>query len=102
MSNEAKLAMLRAKTDRELLILIRKDLDRGLALANVAAAKGSPVHAEAEEAIDRAKALLPTIPNLRQRAWSGLEVLLEELRATLDALPEKRALQYGAVSGSGA
>lgn len=102
MSKEAKLATLRAKTDREVLVLIRKELDRGLALANVAAAKGSPSHAHAEEAFDMAKALLPTIPNLRQRDRLKLEVLLKALRTTLDARPERNALQYGAGSGSGA
>ena len=100
MSKEAKLAKLRAKTDRELSILIRKELDRGLALANVAAAKGSPFHAQAEGAFDRAIALLPAIPNLRPSDRSKLEAALNELRATLDALPQRSA-QCGAGSGSG-
>jgi hypothetical protein len=101
MSKEAKLAMLRAKTDREVLVLIRKELDRGLALAGVAAAKGSPFHAQAEETFDMAKALLPTIPKLRRTDRSKLEVVLKKLRVTLDALPERNALQYGVGSGSG-
>jgi hypothetical protein len=100
-SKEVKLAMLRAKTDRELSILIRKELVRGMSLANVAAAKGSPSHAQAERAFDKAKALLPAIQNLRPTDRSKLEAALNELRGTLDALPQRSALQYGAGSGSG-
>ena len=97
-SKTSKLAMLRAKTDRELLTLIRMELDRGLALAS-AGVKGSRSHAQAEEAFERAKALLPTIPNLNRWDRAKLEAALSGLRVKLDALPESRALQYRAGSG---
>ena len=45
-SNTQKLRVLRARTDHDLLILICRELDRGLLLVNVAATKSSPLFAE--------------------------------------------------------
>ena len=61
MSRESKLVELRSKTDRDLLILVRRELDRGMALASVATGKGSPLYVKAESAYSMVKLLLPKI-----------------------------------------
>ena len=58
MSNQAKLADLRTKTDRELLTLIQRELDRGLALADVAANRESAFYGAAEKAYRKVVTLL--------------------------------------------
>jgi hypothetical protein len=87
MSRESKLVELRSKTDRDLLILVRRELDRGVALANVATAKDSPLYAKAESTYSSVKLLLPKIGAVSQDERRELEVELKDLRATLDGLP---------------
>ncbi|HVN06146.1 MAG TPA: Gfo/Idh/MocA family oxidoreductase, partial [Bryobacteraceae bacterium] len=81
-----KLAELRARTDRDLVRILTADLDRSLALANVAAGKHSVFRAEAEAVYKRAQTLLPKLCGLTgQRA--GLEGKLKELGMALDLVP---------------
>ncbi|MBZ5620636.1 MAG: hypothetical protein LAQ69_18215 [Acidobacteriia bacterium] len=87
MSNQAKLAELRAKTDRELLTLIQPELDRGMALANVAASKGSPLYAQAEKVYETVMMLVLRIAGLRRRDRVRAERKLKELRLALDQVP---------------
>ena len=60
----SKLAELRARTDRDLVRILNADLERGLALANVAATRHSVFRAQAEAVYNRSKTLLPKIPGL--------------------------------------
>ena len=60
-SKSSKLAELRQKTDRQLLIVIQNELERGLTLADLAASKESALYARAERAWEKAKSLLPKI-----------------------------------------
>ena len=87
MSRESKLVELRSKTDRGLLILVRRELDRGMALANVATGKGSPLYSKAESTYSSVKLLLPKLGAISPDERRELEVELKDLRATLDGLP---------------
>jgi hypothetical protein len=73
----AKLAALRAKTDRDLAILIECELSRALALASLA---------EAARAGEKIAALLP-IAGLSPARRAMLERRLEALHLRLDRLP---------------
>jgi hypothetical protein len=84
---ETKLVKLRNKTDRDLLILVRRELERGLALADVAVSKRSPLYGQAQRAYATAASLLPRIAGLDGTERRELEGKLKELQAALDQLP---------------
>src|SRR5215467_8618537 len=86
-SNTQKLRVLRARTDHDLLILICRELDRGLLLVNVAATRNSPLFGEAQRAWETASNLLPRVSTLSEDARLLLEAKLKELRARLDGSP---------------
>ena len=103
MSNHSKLAELRARTDRELLVLIERELDRALVLANVAANRESAFYGGAEKAFRSVMTLLPKAPNMRQNERTRIEAAVKELRFTLDQVPTAaRAQGYRASFASGA
>jgi predicted DCC family thiol-disulfide oxidoreductase YuxK len=77
MDRKFKLAQLRAKTDRELLILIGSTLD-GLRSARTS---------EAERAYAEARALLPTVRDVTEAERRRLEAKLARLRGLLDERP---------------
>ena len=101
MSKESKLIELRRKTDGDLMILVRRELDRGLALANVAATKDSPLYAQAEEIYEIVKAWLPLIIGMERAEHSQLEVRLRELRTALDRLSSDRVEPNFAAASAG-
>src|SRR5437868_8200631 len=87
MGSTAKLAELRAKTDRELLEVIHRELDRGLTLTNVAAHKGSPLYVQADKVYAKVNTLLPTIDGVNPDELARLESQVKELRLALDRVP---------------
>jgi hypothetical protein len=87
MSNDTKLAQLRARTDRDLLLCVRRELDRGLTLAHVAATKRSPFYDQAQKACVLAVRLLPKIGGLTAGARRELEATLKDLQVALELLP---------------
>ena len=87
MSNHSKLAELRARTDRQLLVLIERELDRALVLADVAANRDSAFYGEAEKAYRSVITLLPKAPNIREDERARVEAAVKELRFTLDRVP---------------
>jgi hypothetical protein len=87
MSNNAKLAELRARTDRELLTLIQRELDRALTLADVAANRESAFYGEAEKAYRKVITLLPKAPDMRRGERARIEATVKELRFRLDQVP---------------
>jgi len=93
MSEQSKLAVLRAKTDRDLWTLVQRQLDRGLTLAGLAATRGSPLHLQAEKAHETVKQLLPKIAGLTPDERKALERRLKELETALDQLPSENALR---------
>ena len=76
MDRKFKLAQLRAKTDRELVILIRSTLEEGLR------SRG-----EAERAYSEVRALLPTVCDVTEAERRCLESKLARLRGFLDERP---------------
>jgi hypothetical protein len=90
MSRESKLVELRRKTDRDLVVLVQRELNRGLTVADVAATKGSPAYAQAERAYQMVKTCLPLISGLDQDERRDLELRLRELGAALDRQPSER------------
>jgi hypothetical protein len=89
MTRQAKLVELRRKTDRDLLILAHRELERGLALADVATTKQSPLYGLAETAYRTLKTLMPGIDGLTESERSELELNLKQLRAALDRIPDR-------------
>jgi hypothetical protein len=87
MSNDTKLAQLRARTDRDLLLCVRRELDRGLTLAQVAATKQSPFYDQAQKTYVLATRLLPKIGGLTPRDRRELEARLKDLQVALELLP---------------
>ncbi len=90
MSIETKLVQLRKKTDRDLLILVRRELERSLALADVAATKQSPLYARAERGYEMVKTLLPRIADLTQMENRELRAKVKELQAALDRFQQQQ------------
>ena len=91
---EAKLVQLRNKTDRDLLILVRRELDRGLTLASVAASKQSPLYVQAEKVHNTATTLLPRIGGLTEIELRELSLKMKEVRAALDQLPSETVSRF--------
>jgi hypothetical protein len=84
MLNFSKLAELRMKTDRDLLLILDGELDRGLALANVAASEQSAFYGQAEAVYARTKGLLAQIAGLPEDELSPVRNKLSELKMALD------------------
>ena len=86
MSNNAKLAELRATTDRELLVLIQRELDRALTLAEVAVNRESVFYADAKEGHAKVLTLLPEAPDMGREDRARIEASVKELRFRLDRI----------------
>ena len=88
MDRNSKLAELRAKTDRQLVILIRSTLDDGLRS-----------RVEAERAYSEVRALLPTLRNVTQAERRRLEAKLARLRELIDEPPMRAMGRMQAACG---
>lgn len=97
-SNTQKLRVLRARTDFDLVVLIRRELDRGLTAADLASTKSSPLYAQALKAHGAAVALIPRIAGLSQEDRLGIEARVKELRSRLDQVPLYANLRSGLAS----
>jgi len=82
MDRNSKLAELRAKTDRQLVILIRSTLDDRLR------SRG-----EAERAYSEVRVLLPTLRNVTEAERRRLEAKLARLQELLDERPMRAMAQ---------
>ena len=80
----SKLAELRARTDRDLAMILSSELDRAIILANLAGSEHSVFHSEAEAAYRRAKKLLSRTSAQDIRELAEVEAKLKELRMALD------------------
>jgi hypothetical protein len=94
MSRESKLVELQRKTDEDLLTLVRRELDRGLTLADVAVTIQSPLCAQAERAYKTVKAWLPLISCRDRDERRKLEFRLKELRAALDRIRSEKMQRH--------
>lgn len=97
-----KLAELRARTDRDLVRILNADLERSLALANVAAGRGSVFRVEAEAVYQRARVVLTEISGVPDREIHELEGKLKELGMALDLVPGTMDLEARAAACCGA
>jgi hypothetical protein len=84
-SEFAKLAQLRAKTDRQLVALIAHQVEHSLSVARSCADRPEQYRAVAEKTYTEARRLISQVYNLNERL--RLEARLGELRRTLDGLP---------------
>jgi hypothetical protein len=102
MSNNLKLAELRGRTDQELLVLIGRELDHALTLADAATNRESASYGEAERCYRKVLTLLPEAPDMRRGDRARIEGKVKELRFRLDQLPETtRAQRHTASFASG-
>jgi hypothetical protein len=92
-----KLEELRAKTDRQLLRLMHRELERATTLANLASGKGSALDLRAEEIYAEVNRLLPGIARLSREQREKVENRLKELRRQLDGLPAAKTRHAAAV-----
>jgi hypothetical protein len=97
-STSSRLVELRRKTDRQLLLVIQRELNRGMTLASVVVTQGSPLHLRAEKAYEKAKALLTKLESEGQDERSQLDSRLRELRAALDRIPAQKLQRHTASS----
>jgi hypothetical protein len=72
----SSLAQLRAKTDRELAILVRRELNRGLTFANQSRCR------DAERSLATAKTLL-ALTEISRNARTSLEQEMDQIRQAL-------------------
>jgi hypothetical protein len=96
-----KLAELRARTDRDLVRILNADLERGLALASVAATGHSVFRFQAEAVYARAKTWLPKLSGVAADELAELEAKLKELAMALDLVPGTMDLEEGAAAVCG-
>jgi hypothetical protein len=82
-----KLAVIHAKTDHDLEILVQRELDRGFALLELATTRNSPLFAQAGKEYEMATTLLSKIIGLSESDRERIESKLKELRSRLDRVP---------------
>lgn len=77
------------------LPMVATELDRGIALANVAATAESVFFAEAEEVYLQVKTVLPKIDGLTRDAHEALEGKVTDLRMALELVPGALDRRHG-------
>lgn len=86
MSRETKLLELRRKTDRGLVFLVSKEIDRGVRLAERAVTPKSRLYVQAEKAYLMSKSWLLVISDLDRDERRELEFRLKEIKSVLELL----------------
>ncbi|HWB99476.1 MAG TPA: hypothetical protein VG672_22355 [Bryobacteraceae bacterium] len=86
--DDQKLAELRRKTDRDLVSVICKDLERGLALARVVTYSDCSAYESAVRICQEVAMLLPTVADMTETERGLVGLKLMELRRTLDQVPK--------------
>ena len=94
MSRETKLFELRRKTDRGLLFLVRKEIDRGLGLVETEVTPKSKLYLQAEKAYQMSESWLPLISDLDRYERRELELRLKELKSALERLRTQETQQH--------
>ena len=69
------------------LPMLTTELDRGIAMANVAATAESVFYEQAEKVYGQAKTLLPRINGLTNAGHNALETKMTDLRMALEIVP---------------
>jgi hypothetical protein len=78
---------IRNKTDHDLLILVQRELDRGLTLVDLANTRTSPLFAQVEKAYDTVRTILPRMSGLSEGDRLHMVLRLKGLRVRLDQVP---------------
>jgi hypothetical protein len=86
----SKLAELRARTDRQLVFVILRELDRALPMAKAAANKESPLYVRALKAYARVRPLVSRVEAVSDNEMAKLEAKLKEVEAALERAASKR------------
>ena len=86
-TNTQKLRALSARTDHDLLTVVSRELDRGLALVDAATTRNSSVFAQAVKAYDTATTLLPRIFGVSNDDRQRIKTKAGELRSRLERVP---------------
>ena len=86
-TNTQKLRVLRARTDHDLVVVVSREIDRGLALVEVASFRNSSLFSQAEKACGTAAALLARVSSVSQEDRLRIGARLEELKARLQQVP---------------
>ena len=94
MSRETKLFELRRKTDRGLVFLVRKEIDRGLRLAEAAVTPKSKLYVQAERSYVMSELWLLLISDLNRDERCELELRLKELKSVLERLRTQDMQQH--------
>lgn len=94
MSRETKLFELRRKTDRGLVFLVRKEIDRGLRLAEAAVTPKSKPYVQAERSYVMSELWLLLISDLNRDERCELELRLKELKSVLERLRTQDMQQH--------
>jgi predicted DNA-binding protein (UPF0278 family) len=84
MSRETKLFELRRKTDRGLVFLVRKEINRGLRLAETAVTPKSKLFEQAEKAYVMSESWFLLISDLDGDERRELKLRLKELKSVLE------------------
>jgi hypothetical protein len=94
MSRETKLVELRHKTDRGLVLLVEKVIDRGLTSAETAVTSKSKQYVQAERAYLMSESWLLLISGLDRDERRELELRLGELKSALQRLRSQDMQQH--------
>jgi hypothetical protein len=94
MSRETKLFELRRKTDRGLVFLVRKEIDRGLRLTETAVTPKSKLFEQAERAYVLSESWLLLISDLDRDERLELELRLLELKSVLERVRAQHMQQH--------
>ena len=94
MTRETKLFELRRKTDRGLVFLVRKEIDRGVRLAETAVTPKSKLFEQAERAYVMSESWLLLISDLNREERCELELRLQELKSVLERLRTQDMQQH--------
>jgi hypothetical protein len=94
MSRETKLFELRRKTDRGLVFLVRKEIERGLRSAETAVTPKSKLYEQAERAYLMSESWFLLISYFDRDDRGELELRLKELKSVLERLRAQDIQQY--------
>ena len=94
MSRETKLFELRRKTDRGLVFLVRKEIDRGLRLTETAVTPKSKLFEQAERAYLMSEPCFLLISELDRDERRELELRLLELKSVLERVRAQHMQQH--------
>ena len=86
-TNTQKLRILRSRTDHDLIMLVRREIERGLMLVDSPITRNSPRFAQAQRAVSTAAALLPRISALTPEERFQMDAKITQLRSRLDEAP---------------